>query len=121
VQAAIAAVHAEAERAEETDWPQILALYRVLDRIAPNPMATLNHAVALAMVQGPNAGLELLRTLDDDPRVADHHRLEAVRAHLHEQAGDRDAALAAYRTAARRTTSIPEQRYLEGRAARLAG
>jgi RNA polymerase sigma factor (sigma-70 family) len=121
VQAAIAAVHAEAERAEETDWPQILALYRVLDRIAPNPMATLNHAVALAMVQGPNAGLELLRTLDDDARVADHHRLEAVRAHLHELAGDRDAALAAYRTAARRTTSIPEQRYLEGRAARLAG
>jgi RNA polymerase sigma factor (sigma-70 family) len=119
LQAAIAALHDEAERAEDTDWPQILALYRLLDRVAPNPMATLNHAVALAMVRGPRAGLELLATLDDDPRVAHHHRLEAVRAHLHELAGDRDAALASYRAAARRTTSIPEQRYLERRAARL--
>jgi RNA polymerase sigma factor (sigma-70 family) len=120
LQAAIAAVHAEAARAEDTDWPQILALYRLLERIAPNPMVTLNHAVALAMVRGPQAGLELLRPLDDDARVANHHRLEAVRAHLHELAGDRDAALASYRAAARRTTSVPEQRYLEGRAARLA-
>jgi len=83
-------------------------------------MVTLNHAVAVAMVRGPQAGLELLRALDDDDRMARHHRLEAVRAHLLELAGDRAAARVSYRTAARRTTSLPEQRYLEARAARLA-
>jgi RNA polymerase sigma factor (sigma-70 family) len=119
LQAAIAAVHAEAERAEDTDWPQILALYRVLERIAPNPMVTLNEAVAVAMVHGPRAGLELLRSLEGDDRVAGHHRLAAVRAHLLELVGDRGAAQEAYRTAAHRTTSLPERRYLEGRAARL--
>ena len=119
LQAAIAAVHDEAERAEDTDWAQILALYAVLERIAPNPMVTLNHAVALAMVRGPQAGLELLGTLEGDQRVAEHHRLEAVRAHLLELAGEPDAAREAYRAAARRTTSIPEQRYLEVRAARI--
>jgi RNA polymerase sigma factor (sigma-70 family) len=121
LQAAIAAVHDEATRAEDTDWPQILTLYELLERVSPNPMVTLNHAVAVAMVQGPEAGLELLETLDDDPRVAEHHRLEAVRAHLLEMAGDRAASRASYRTAARRTTSLPERRYLETRAARLAG
>jgi RNA polymerase sigma factor (sigma-70 family) len=121
LQAAIAAVHAEAERAQDTDWPQILALYRLLERISPNPMVTLNHAVAVAMVDGPRAGLELLRTLDADDRIATHHRLDAVRAHLLELSGDHAAARARYRTAARRTTSLPEQRYLEGRAARLGG
>jgi RNA polymerase sigma factor (sigma-70 family) len=120
VQAAIAAVHAEAERAEDTDWRQIVVLYELLDRISPNPMVTLNRAVAVAMVQGPQAGLELLDTLDGDKRVATHHRLEAVRAHLLEMSGDRAAARAGYRLAARRTTSLPERRYLEGRAARLA-
>jgi RNA polymerase sigma factor (sigma-70 family) len=120
LQAAIAAIHDEAPTADDTDWPQILALYQLLGRVAPNPMVTLNHAVALAMVRGPEAGLELLATLDADDRMADHHRLDAVRAHLLEMAGDIDAARAAYRSAARRTTSIPEQRYLEGRAARLA-
>jgi RNA polymerase sigma factor (sigma-70 family) len=119
LQAAIAAVHAEAARAENTDWPQIVGLYRLLERVAPNPMVTLNHAVAVAMVDGPRAGLALLATLDTDERVARHHRLEAVRAHLLELAGDEAAALASYRTAARRTTSRPEQRYLESRAARL--
>jgi RNA polymerase sigma factor (sigma-70 family) len=119
LQAAIAAVHDEAPRAQETDWPQILALYRLLARIAPNPMVTLNQAVAVAMVDGPRAGLELLATLDDDERVAAHHRLGAVRAHLLEMAGDHGAARDGYRAAARRTTSIPEQRYLEARAARL--
>jgi RNA polymerase sigma factor (sigma-70 family) len=119
LQAAIAAVHAEAGRAEDTDWPQILALYELLERFSPNPMVTLNHAVALAMARGPQAGLELLQTLAADPRMAAHHRLHAVRAHLLELAGDDDEALAAYRAAARRTTSLPEQRYLEGRAARL--
>jgi predicted RNA polymerase sigma factor len=119
VQAAIAAVHAEAPRAEDTDWRQVLALYRLLERISPNPMATLNHAVALAMVEGPQAGLELLATLDGDDRLAGHHRLDAVRAYLLEQAGDRAAARARYALAARRTTSLPEQRYLRARAERL--
>jgi RNA polymerase sigma factor (sigma-70 family) len=121
LQAAIAAVHAEAARAEDTDWPQILALYQLLERLSPNPIVTLNHAVAVAMVHGPRAGLELLGTLDGDDRVATHHRLDAVRAHLLELAGDQAAARAGYLSAARRTTSLPEQRYLEGRAARLAG
>jgi predicted RNA polymerase sigma factor len=97
----------------------VLALYRVLGRLAPNPMVTLNEAVALAMVDGPPAGLALLATLDDDERLADHHRLHAVRAHLLEMDGDDDAAVARYRLAARRTTSTPERRYLESRAARL--
>ena len=120
LQAAIAAVHAEAARAEDTDWPQVLALYQLLERLAPNPMVTLNHAVALAMVRGPQAGLELLATLDGDERLAGHHRLDAVRAHLLEMAGDLAAARAGYQLAARRTTSLPERRYLQGRAARLA-
>jgi RNA polymerase sigma factor (sigma-70 family) len=119
LQAAIAAVHAEARRAEDTDWPQIVALYRLLERFAPNPMVTLNHAVAVAMVEGPRAGLDLLAPLDADERIAGHHRLEAVRAHLLELAGDRAGARALYRSAARRTTSLPERRYLEARAARL--
>jgi predicted RNA polymerase sigma factor len=121
LQAAIAAVHAEAARAEDTDWPQILALYELLERISLNPMVTLNHAVAVAMVRGPEAGLELLGTLDDDDRMATHHRLDAVRAHLLELAGDHAAARSSYRIAARRTTSLPERRYLEARADRLAG
>jgi RNA polymerase sigma factor (sigma-70 family) len=119
VQAAIAAVHSEAPAPEDTDWREIVALYELLGRLAPNPMFTLNHAVALAMVRGPRAGLELLGTLDGDERVAGHHRVEAVRAHLLELAGDQAGAVASYREAARRTTSLPEQRYLEGRAARL--
>jgi RNA polymerase sigma factor (sigma-70 family) len=121
LQAAIAAVHAEAVRAEDTDWPQILALYELLERISPNPMVTLNRAVAVAMVQGPQAGLELLETLDDDERIAEHHRLHAIRAHLLEMTGDRTGARHSYQTAARRTLSLPEQRYLEARAARLGG
>jgi RNA polymerase sigma factor (sigma-70 family) len=119
LQAAIAAVHDEAARADDTDWPQILALYELLERIAPNPMVTLNHAVALAMVRGPRAGLELLATLDADERLAAHHRLDAVRAHLLEMDGDHAAAREGYRAAARATTSLPEQRFLEARAARL--
>jgi RNA polymerase sigma factor (sigma-70 family) len=119
LQAAIAAVHGEAARAEDTDWPQIVALYELLERMSPNPMVTLNHAVAVAMVQGPEAALERLSALDDDARLATHHRLDAVRAHLLEMAGDRAAARASYLAAARRTTSLPERRYLEGRAALL--
>ncbi len=121
LQAAISAVHAEAPSAEETDWPQILALYRLLKRFGPNPMVTLNRAVAVAMVHGPRAGLTLLDDLATDERIADHHRVNAVRAHLLEMAGEQDAARASYLLAARRTTSQPERRYLLGRAARLAG
>ncbi|MBM0229761.1 MULTISPECIES: RNA polymerase sigma factor [Micromonospora] len=120
VQAAIAAVHAEAPSAAETDWRQIVALYRLLARIAPNPMVTLNQAAAVAMVDGPRAGLALLAPLDADERTAGHHRLAAVRAHLLELAGEATAARATYLAAARGTTSLPERRYLEVRAARLA-
>ena len=119
LQAAIAAVHDEAARPEDTDWRQIVALYEMLARVAPNPMVTLNQAVAVAMVDGPQAGLDLLRTLDDDERMAGHHRLDAVRAHLLERAGELGAARESYRAAARRTTSLPERRYLEDRAAKL--
>ncbi|HYW47732.1 MAG TPA: sigma-70 family RNA polymerase sigma factor [Bryobacteraceae bacterium] len=119
LQAAIAAVHDEAARAEDTDWPQILALYDLLKRMSDNPMVTLNHAIAAAMVHGPPAGLELLNALDADGRLAGHHRLDAVRAHLLELAGDRQAAIAHYRTAAGRTTSLPERNYLITQAARL--
>ena len=120
LQAAIAAVHDEATDAADTDWPQVLALYELLERVAPNPMVTLNRAVAVAMVHGPRRGLELLETLGADDRMAGHHRLYAVRAHLLELTGDLDAARTGYRDAARRTTSIPEQRWLEARAASLA-
>ncbi|GII60838.1 RNA polymerase sigma24 factor [Sphaerisporangium krabiense] len=119
LQAAIAAVHAEAPEAALTDWAQIVELYGLLGRIDPNPVVTLNHAVAVAMVKGPRAGLDLLADLDGDERMAGSHRPDAVRAHLLEMDGDLDGARAAYRAAARRTTSLPEQRYLDSRAARL--
>jgi RNA polymerase sigma factor (sigma-70 family) len=121
LQAAIAALHAEAKRPSDTDWAQIVALYELLERSWPNPMVTLNHAVAVAMLSGPQAGLELLEPLAADDRIAGHHRLDAVRAHLLELAGDRERARSHYLRAARRTTSLPERAYLEGRAARLAG
>jgi len=120
LQAAIAAVHDEAARAEETDWPQILALYGLLKRMSDNPMVTLNHAIAAAMVHGPPAGLELLEALDADERLAGHYRLDAVRAHLLEMAGGYEAAIAHYLAAAGRTTSIPERNYLTTQAARLS-
>ncbi|MCW2879761.1 MAG: polymerase sigma-70 factor, subfamily [Sphaerisporangium sp.] len=120
LQAAIAAVHDEAEHVETTDWPQILALYGLLEQTAPNPMVTLNSAVAVAMVHGPATGLDLLATLESDRRMARHHRLLATRAHLLELLGEHDAAAGAYRDAARRTTSAPERRHLTARAARLA-
>jgi len=119
LQAAIAAIHDEAPRAEETDWPQILALYSLLERMLDNPMVMLSRAIALAMVHGPQAGLERLSALDVDGRLSGHHRLDAVRAHLLEMAGERDAAVTYYKLAAGRTTSLPEQRYLFARAARL--
>ena len=121
LQAAIAAVHDEAAKVEDTDWPQILALYELLKRVASSPMVTLNHAIAAAMVHGPAEGLQLLRTLDSDPRMAGHYRLDAVRGHLFEKLGDREAAMKHYRIAAARTTSMPERDYLMKQAARLAG
>jgi RNA polymerase sigma factor (sigma-70 family) len=120
LQAAIAAVHDEAPNADETDWAQILALYEVLEQVSPGPVVTLNKAVAVAMVDGPMAGLALLGTLDDDQRMATTHRLQAVRAHLLEMAGDREGARASYLRAAEKTASLPEQRYLALRAARLS-
>ena len=119
LQAAIAAVHDEAPRAEDTDWPQILALYDLLKRMSDNPMVMLNHAIATAMVHGPSAGLDLLDALDADGRLTGHHRVDAVRAHLLELAGDHPGAIAHYRTAAARTTSMPERNYLITQAARL--
>jgi RNA polymerase sigma factor (sigma-70 family) len=120
LQAAIAAVHDEALRAEDTDWPQILALYTLLMHMSDNPMVRLNHAVATAMVHGPTAGLALVQALDEERRLTGHHRLDAVRAHLLELAGNRDKAVEHYRRAAQRTTSIPERNYLLTQAARLA-
>jgi RNA polymerase sigma factor (sigma-70 family) len=119
LQAAIAAVHGEATKADETDWPQIVALYELLLRMSPNPVVSLNHAVAVAMARGPEAGLARLDQLAADDRISGHYRFDAVRAHLLELAGDAAAARACYRRAARRTTSLPERRYLESRAARL--
>jgi predicted RNA polymerase sigma factor len=119
LQAAIAAVHDEADHIDKTDWPQILALYELLERVEPNPMVTLNRTVAVAMVHGPAAALDLLATLESDVRLARHHRLYATRAHLLELAGDHAAAAAGYREAARRTTSLPERRQLTIRAAEL--
>ncbi len=119
LQAAIAAVHDEAATAAETDWAQILGLYGLLQRMSDNPMVTLNHAIAVAMVHGPSAGLERLDAIAADPRVAGHHRLDAVRAHLLERAGDRDGAVACFQRAAERTTSLAERNYLLTHAARL--
>jgi RNA polymerase sigma factor (sigma-70 family) len=119
VQAAINAVHDEAATATDTDWPQLLALYGVLRGMTDNPMVALNHAVAFAMVHGPAAALDLLTTLAADKRIANHHRLHAVRAHLLEMAGEDTAAAEEYRKAASRTASVPEQHYLTLRAARL--
>ncbi|MFF5721871.1 RNA polymerase sigma factor [Streptomyces buecherae] len=119
LQAAIAATHADAATAKETDWAQVHALYLILERVAPNPMVTLNRAIALAETEGPAAGLSLLATLDGDDRMAGHHRLLSVRAHLLERTGDTAGAYAHYRRAAKATASLAEQRYLELRAGRV--
>src|SRR5262249_15551198 len=113
--------HDEAATMDATDWPQILGLYDLLQRIAPSPLVTLNRAVAVAMVEGPAAGLVALSVLESDPVLATYHRLVAARAHLLEMSGDIAGAVAGYREAARRTTSLAERRYLTGRALRLAG
>ncbi|MFF4595554.1 RNA polymerase sigma factor [Amycolatopsis sp. NPDC001319] len=116
VQAAIAALHDRAASTETTDWPQIVELYNVLAELAPSPVVTLNRAIAVAMVDGPAAALALLATVADDSRLKQGHRLDAVRAHLLELAGDTDAAHAHYLRAAKRTSSLPERRYLQSRA-----
>ncbi|GAA3827462.1 sigma factor-like helix-turn-helix DNA-binding protein [Sphaerisporangium flaviroseum] len=120
LQAAIGALHDEAACAEETDWPQILALYGLLERMSDNPMVSLNRAVAAAMVHGPAAGLDMLKALDADGRLAGHHRFHTARAHLLEMSGDLRAAAEDYRVAASRTTNAPEHNYLTTRAAQLA-
>jgi RNA polymerase sigma factor (sigma-70 family) len=120
LQAAIAAVHSEAAKVEDTDWPQILALYELLKHMSNNPIVMLNHAIATAMVRGPSEGLRLLTVLDEDGRLAGHHRLDAVRAYLLEMAGECSAAIAHYRLAAERTTSLPERNYLLTQVARLS-
>ena len=119
LQAAIAAVHDEAARSEDTDWPEIVALYSVLLRMSDNPMVALNHAVAVAMVRGPEEGLSLLEKLNRDPRIKGHHRLDAVRGHLLERSGKVAAALTYYRAAADKTASVPERDYLLLKIARL--
>ncbi len=121
LQAAIAAIHDEAPSAEATDWTQIMGLYELLLRLSDNPVVALNHAVAVAMARGAQAGLDLLDALQTDEWIAEDHRLQAVRAHLLEMAGQRGAARDAYQAAARRATNLPQQRYLHARAARLAG
>ena len=121
LQAAIAAIHDEAPTAEATDWPQIMALYELLMQLSDNPVVRLNHAVAVAMVRGPRAALELLAGLDADERMAGGHRLPAVRAHLLEMTGELAGARDAYLAAAARTANLPQQRYLHAQAARLAG
>jgi predicted RNA polymerase sigma factor len=118
LQAGIAAIHDDADRVEDTDWAQILALYGLLERMSDNPMVTLNRAVAAAMVHGPATGLTMLRPLDQT--LAGHYRLDAVRAHLFDLAGDPESALAHYRAAANRTTNVPEQQYLAAQVARLS-
>src|SRR5260370_28985437 len=120
LQAAIAAVHDEAATMADTDWPQILSLYDLLELFAPNPFTTLNRAVAVGMVHGPEAGLQVLAELAADKRMARHHRLLATRAHLRELAGDASAAAAHYRDAARRATPLPAPRYLAAPSARPA-
>ena len=120
LQAAIAAVHDEAVSAEATDWPQIAALYEVLLRLDDNPVVALNHAVAVSMIAGPRAGLELVDGLDADPRINADRRFHAVRAHLLEMAGDDAAALEAYRAAAQAATNLQQLRYLNEQIGRLA-
>jgi RNA polymerase sigma factor (sigma-70 family) len=120
LQAAIAAVHDEAASAEATDWPQIAALYGVLRRLDDNPVVALNHAVAVSMIAGPRAGLERIRQIEADPRINADRRFHAVRAHMLEMAGERAAALDAYRAAARAATNLQQQRYLNEQISRLA-
>ena len=120
LQAAIAAVHDETARPEETDWPQILALYELLMQMSDNPMVVLNHSIAVAMTHGPAKGLELLAALEGDPRLAGNHRLAAVRGHLFEMAGEKETAIVSFRSAAARATSVPERDYLLSRAAKLS-
>lgn len=110
IQAAIAAIHDEAVRAEDTDWPQILALYGLLTRMSDNPMVTLNYVFAKAMVHGSEEGLKILKTLDTDKRLANNYRLDVVRAHLFAMKGDTEAAITYYRSAVEKTISIPAKK-----------
>jgi RNA polymerase sigma factor (sigma-70 family) len=119
LQAAIAAVHDEAARVEDTDWKQILALYEMLENLSKNPMVSLNKAISVAMVSGPEAALQIIGALDNNPGISGHYRLDAVRGHLFQMMGDNDRAIAHFRAAAQRTMSMPERDYLNVKAARL--
>lgn len=119
LQAAIAALHDQAPSHDQTDWEQIRALYGLLLKMSDNPMIALNHAIAVAMVEGPAAGLRLLEELGKDRRLATHHRLAAVRGHLHERQGDDAQAIVQYQLAAERTASLPERNYLQLKVSRL--
>lgn len=119
LQAAIASVHDEARTVEGTDWPQITLLYGLLEKVSDSPMVALNKAIAVAMVSGPVAGLTMIEKLEKDPRIAGHYRIDAVRGHLLEKAGDYSEAIMHFRSAARKTMSIPERDYLQTKAARL--
>jgi RNA polymerase sigma factor (sigma-70 family) len=120
LQAAIAALHDQAETTAETDWAQIQALYGLLLHMNDNPMVALNHAVATAMVDGPEAGLKRVAAIAEDTRLKGHYRIDAVRAHLYERAGQQNLALEHYQRAAEHTASLPERNYLLSKAARLA-
>jgi len=120
LQAAIAALHDQAQTTEQTDWAQISTLYGLLEAMSDNPMVALNHAVAIAMLKGPDAGLRRVDTIAQDERLKGHYRIDVVRAHLYERMGQHDLALEHYRRAAERTASLPERNYLLGKAARLA-
>jgi RNA polymerase sigma factor (sigma-70 family) len=120
LQAAIAALHDEAARSQDTDWPQILALYELLKRMSDNPMVDLNHAIAVAMVHGPKEGLGLLNALETDARMTNNHRLDAVKAQLLELVGDYEGAIKCFRSAAAKTASLPERNYLLTQAGRLS-
>ncbi|HET6866523.1 MAG TPA: DUF6596 domain-containing protein [Solirubrobacteraceae bacterium] len=117
VQAAIAALHDQAGAAADTDWREIFALYGLLERMTGSPMVSLSRAIAAAMADGPASGLERLEPLEG--QLGGHHRLHAVRAHLLEMDGRPEEAIEDYEAAAQRTASVPEQRYLMTRAARL--
>ena len=120
LQAAVAALHDQAKTTDATDWSQIETLYGLLERMSDNPMVALNRAVAAAMVEGPEAGLRLIETIAQDERLKGHYRVDAVRAHLYERAGQRDLAVEHYRRAAEGTASLPERNYLLNKAARVS-
>jgi len=121
VQAAIAAVHAEARTTGVTDWNQIVGLYDVLLRVSPSPVIELNRAVALAMRDGPGAGLAQIDAILDRGELAQYHLAHAARADLYRRLGDTQAARTAYTQALELTRQEPERRFLQRRLSELDG